>query len=331
MEERTAEILRRSAELDASNKELQSFSYSVSHDLRGPLRRMNGFGKMLLEEYGDRLDESGRHYIERICVNAERMAELIDDLLTLSHITRSELSHERVDLSAIAQMTAETLSRSEPQRRAYFEIQEGIVVEGDYPLLSAVLSNLLSNAWKFSSREEETHIEFGTMKNANCDPPNQSLDANADICFVRDNGVGFDMEYADKLFGAFQRLHRVDEFEGTGIGLATVQRIIHRHGGRFGLGATRTAGQRFILVSRSDNVCQSRYATHERTNPGNSPFSRTTYRPTQRGPNYYTQEDLQRMPPRSDTTVARASDVSTRNGVTERRTAEDSGRTDPVP
>ncbi len=214
-------VEQRTAELTAVNKELESFSYSVSHDLRAPLRGLVGFSQALLEDYDDKLDEQGKHCLSRIAAAGRRMGELIDDLLTLSRVTRSQMQRERVDLSAAAREVAAVLREGQPERKVEFVIADGLTVAGDKPLLEAVLENLLGNAWKFTGGHPTATIEFGVT-----DVENER------VYFVRDDGAGFDMAYADKLFGAFQRLHTEEEFPGTGIGLATVQRIVRRHGGR---------------------------------------------------------------------------------------------------
>ena len=211
----------RVTELAAVNRELEAFSYSVSHDLRAPLRGIDGFSQALLEEYGERLDDTGQDYLRRVRAAAQRMAELIDDLLDLSRVTRREMRRETVDVSALARAVIDQLRRAEPDRRVAVIVADGLVATGDPHLVRAVLENLLGNAWKFTARQPEARIELGARKGG--PPP---------VFFVRDNGVGFDMAYASKLFGAFQRLHGMTEFAGTGIGLATVQRIVHRHGGR---------------------------------------------------------------------------------------------------
>ena len=248
VERRTEEIARRSAELEAANAELESFSYSVSHDLRAPLRRMDGFSRTVYDNYADVVDERGRHFLERICANARHMGELIDDLLKLSRINRGEMAYKRVDLSAIAEKLCHELESSEPARRVRIDIQPGAIVEGDARLLEAVLQNLLANAWKFTGKTEDARIEFGVTTNIECEPPDNSLPSDARVFFVRDNGAGFDMTYAEKLFGPFQRLHRTDEFEGSGIGLATVQRIIRRHGGRIWARGAVGEGATFYFV-----------------------------------------------------------------------------------
>lgn len=206
--------------LEAANKELEAFSYSVSHDLRAPLRAIDGFGQALLEDYAGRLDAEGRNYLERVRAGAQRMGTLIDDLLKLSRVTRAELNLEEVNLSVLAQEIAEGLRWREPQRQVEFDISPGLRARADARLLRIALENLLGNAWKFTGRRAEARIEFGA-----------TVRDGRPAYFVRDNGAGFDMAYAGKLFGAFQRLHGTTEFPGTGIGLATVQRVIHKHGG----------------------------------------------------------------------------------------------------
>ncbi len=213
-------VSQRTAELQASLKELESFSYSVSHDLRSPLRGINGFSRLLLDDYGDRLDEHGREYLRRICSATLRMSELIDGMIDLAQLTREPLHVTEVDLSRLAESVARDLTSAEPERRVVFTAAPGVRVRGDERLLRVVLLNLLANAWKFTARREIAHIAFG-----------MSRTGNANAYHVSDDGAGFDMKYADKLFGAFQRLHGVNEFAGTGIGLATVQRIVQRHGG----------------------------------------------------------------------------------------------------
>lgn len=215
--------LRRRAEEEmiATNKELDAFAYSVSHDLRAPLRGIDGFSLALLEDYEGKLDEEGQNYLQRIRTGCVRMGELIDDMLQLSRLSRGEIKRSRLDLSAMAAEVAAELQKGAPNRRVRFHIEPEVMVEADPVLLRAVLDNLLGNAWKFTAHKEATEISFGRI-----------IEDDEQICFVRDNGAGFDMAYADKLFTAFQRLHTAKEFAGTGIGLATVQRIIHRHGGR---------------------------------------------------------------------------------------------------
>ena len=208
-------------ELRAKNEELDAFSYSVAHDLRAPLRGLDGFSLALLEDYSDKLDDEGRQYLRFIRESAQHMADLIDDLLALSRVTRGELQLEQVDLTHLSRCIAEQLRKREPQRQVEFDIAEGLFVEADAQLLRIALENLLGNAWKYSGKRPQAHIEVGsTLSNARR------------AIYVRDNGVGFDMAYVSKLFGVFQRLHTTPEFEGTGIGVATVRRIIRRHGGQ---------------------------------------------------------------------------------------------------
>jgi signal transduction histidine kinase len=219
-------VLQRTAQLEAANRELEAFSYSVSHDLSAPLRSIDGFSYALLEDYADKLEAQGQDYLQRLRVASQRMAQLIDDMLKLSHVTRSEMRHEIVDLSAVARIIAAELQQLEPDRQVEFVIADGIVAKGDARLLEVMLKNLLGNAWKFTKKHPRATIEFGVMSE-NGQPENGKL-----IYYVRDDGAGFDMAFANKMFGAFQRLHAMTEFEGNGIGLATVKRIIQRHGGR---------------------------------------------------------------------------------------------------
>jgi signal transduction histidine kinase len=220
-EQRAEEERRLVVQLEAANRELEAFSFSVSHDLRTPLRIIDGFSQALEKEFRDTLGEQGLHYLDRVRTNSQLMGRLIDDLLRLSRVTRSPLTFQEVDLSALARGIADELQRQEPERRAYFHIEDAVKVRGDPGLLEIVLENLLGNAWKFTSKHPVAAIEFGVSHNG-----------ASPIYFVRDDGAGFDMEYADKLFGPFQRLHSSQSFDGTGVGLATVQRIISRHGGR---------------------------------------------------------------------------------------------------
>ncbi|MBI5725822.1 MAG: hypothetical protein HZA50_17815 [Planctomycetes bacterium] len=214
-------VVERTVQLEAANKELEAFSYSVSHDLRAPLRSIDGFSRILLEDYNDKLDAEGRDSLNRVRAATQRMGRLIDDLLNLSRISRAQMRCERVDLSAAARAVAAELQQQQPDRRATFVVADGMAAEGDPHLLRVVLENLLGNSWKFTGKRDAAIIEF-----------DQAQRDGQTAYFVRDNGAGFDMTYADKLFGAFQRLHAGTDFIGTGIGLTTVQRIIHRHGGR---------------------------------------------------------------------------------------------------
>ncbi len=214
-------VLERTTQLTTINKELEAFSYSVSHDLRAPLRALDGFSQALEEDYGDKLDQDGKNYLARIRAGSQRMGVLIDDLIELSRLTRSEMRHEPVDLSALALHTVAELQEQYPGREVEFEIQNGMTVTGDTRLLRVALNNLIGNAWKYTGRQPHPRVEFGTV-NYN----------GSQAYFIRDNGTGFDMAYVDKLFGVFQRLHSANDFPGNGIGLATVQRIINRHGGQ---------------------------------------------------------------------------------------------------
>ena len=209
-------------ELEVKNKELDAFSYSVAHDLRAPLRSIDGFSQALLEDYGEVLDETGQQYLRYVRESAQQMSALIDDLLELSRVTRSELVRGGLDLSSIAQDVGGRVARRNPGRDVKLVIRDGLQAKGDPRLLTVVFENLIGNAWKFTGKIDDATIEVGRLDD---DEENPTF-------YVRDNGAGFDMAYAAKLFGVFQRLHSAEEFEGTGIGLATVQRIIHRHGGR---------------------------------------------------------------------------------------------------
>ena len=214
------ELKQRTIDLEESNKELEAFSYSVSHDLRAPLRSITGFSNVLLEDYNDELDNEGKSYLKKISDSGELMGQLMDDLLKLSRVTRSDLSMEKLDLCDMARKIIDEFRKDEPKRKVKVIIAPGMTANGDKNLLGLVLQNLLGNAWKYTSKTAEPRIEMGTIQR------NSKM-----AYFVRDNGVGFDMTYANKLFQPFQRLHKATEFAGTGIGLATVQRIIRRHGG----------------------------------------------------------------------------------------------------
>jgi two-component system, NtrC family, sensor kinase len=207
-------------ELERKNKELEAFSYSISHDLRAPLRSIDGFSQILLKDCADMLDAKGMHHLERVRAAAQRMGELIDDLLQLSRVGRGDLTRSRVNLSGIARIVATELGKNEPERKVEFDIPDELFADADSRLMKVALENLIGNAWKFTSKIAGARIEFGAEQ---CDA--------ATVYFVRDNGAGFNMEYAHKLFSPFQRLHRDADFPGTGIGLATVYRILDRHGG----------------------------------------------------------------------------------------------------
>ena len=215
------ELIRQKTELARSNAELENFAYLIAHDLRAPLRGLNGFSHILLEEHAEALDEDGRDLLGRVRDGALRMGRLIDNLLELSRLTRAPMRRQRVDLSALAEAIAADLRREGEGRRVEFEISGGLTAEGDARLLEVALRNLLDNARKFTAREPNPRVEFGAAER----------DGHT-VFFVRDNGVGFDPAYSDKLFGVFQRLHAPDEFEGTGTGLAIVERVVERHGGR---------------------------------------------------------------------------------------------------
>jgi len=232
-----AELSAAKAATDDANRELESFSYSVAHDLRTPLRAIDGFSQALAEDYGDRLDAEGRRYLARVRDSAQRMAELIDDLLTLSRVTRSELRRDRVDLSALAHTVLATLQRLDPERRVEIAIAPGLATDADPHLAAIALDNLLGNAWKFTAKRSDARIELG-----------ETICDGVAAYYVRDNGAGFDMAYRDKLFGVFQRLHSEAEFPGTGIGLATVARIAKRHRGRIWAEGAPGAGATFYFT-----------------------------------------------------------------------------------
>jgi PAS domain S-box-containing protein len=233
-----ARVVERTAELEQANNNLEAFSYSVSHDLRAPLRTLSGYSEVLLEDYGDRLDETGRGYLGRIQAASERMATLIDDLLALSRVSRVQINLAPVDLSAEAAAIAAELQFRDPGRRVRFTIQDGIRVMADRGLIRTVLENLIENAWKFTAKDDDAIIEFGATT-----PEDGRV-----CCYVRDNGAGFDPAYAAKLFKPFERLHDAAEFPGTGIGLASVARIVERHGGRVWADGTVGGGATFYFT-----------------------------------------------------------------------------------
>jgi light-regulated signal transduction histidine kinase (bacteriophytochrome) len=219
------------------NRELESFCYSISHDLRAPIRHLVGFSGVLLEDYGDTLDKTAQSYLDCIVRAGRKMESLIESLLTLSRIARQEMKPASVDLSKMARECADSLKDSAPERCVVFTIPEKLSVQADADMLRAVIGNLLGNAWKYTGKKEMAKIELG-----------QKLDGESRVFYLRDNGAGFDMQYADKLFGPFQRMHKESEFEGAGIGLATVQRIIHRHGGRIWADALVDGGATFFFT-----------------------------------------------------------------------------------
>jgi signal transduction histidine kinase len=236
-EELEQRVRERTLQLETTNKELEAFAYSISHDLRTPLRGIDGWSQVLLEDYRDKLDEEGQGYINRVRAEAQRMGHLIDDILQLSRLSRAEMLKETVDLSVLAASILERLQNQDPHRQVRIDIQPGMSARGDVRLLESALTNLLSNAFKFTGKTPEARIEFG-----------ESQKDGKRIFFVRDNGAGFDMAYARKLFGAFQRMHKASEFPGTGIGLAIVQRVIHRHGGEIWAEAKLNAGATFYFT-----------------------------------------------------------------------------------
>ncbi|MCP4129726.1 MAG: GAF domain-containing protein, partial [bacterium] len=214
-------VQERTLQLEASNQELESFSYSVSHDLRAPLRSINGFSQVLLEEYSDKLDDAGKNFLNRVHASSARMGDLINDILDLSRLTRGEMTLVDFDMSVMVREILGELRGREPERKVEEVVEEGVMANGDMKLMRIALENLLGNSWKYTSKKEEAKIEFGITEQE-----------GERVYFIRDNGAGFNMKQVDKLFGAFQRLHKETDFEGTGIGLATVQRIMNRHGAR---------------------------------------------------------------------------------------------------
>jgi len=220
-EELEQKVLQRTVQLQATNKELESFSYSISHDLRAPLRSIDGFSQALVEDYFSLLDDQGKDYLKRIRSSVNTMSLLIEAMLNLARVTRAPINMESINLSALALSTFEEIRRNDPGRTAEIDIEPNLMAEADSTLIKAILQNLFENAWKFTSRQPVTRIKFGSTEIQ-----------GEKTYFVRDNGVGFNMEYSGKLFAPFQRLHQATQFPGTGIGLATVQRIIHRHNGR---------------------------------------------------------------------------------------------------
>jgi PAS domain S-box-containing protein len=241
---RAAHALMRAKEAaETASRELESFSYSIAHDLRAPLRSIDGFSQALLEDYGEQLDEEGRSHLRRVRNAAQRMAFLIDDLLKLSRLTRAEMHRTSVDLSALARSAGDKLRERWPERAVELNVSDHLVVQGDTRLLAVVIENLLDNAWKFTRTRVPARIEVGS----------DDLGSGR-VLFVRDNGVGFDMSYVDKLFGVFQRLHAVSEYEGAGIGLATVQRVIHRHGGKAWAESQLDRGATFYFTLPADDL-----------------------------------------------------------------------------
>ncbi len=240
---RQAELLeQKNNELNAIIQELEAFSYTVAHDLRAPLARIDGFSQALLELENDRLDEDGKRYLQRVRSGTQRMCRLVDDLLMLSQVTRMEMRRENVDLSALARSIGADLRQREPNREVELVIQPRIVASGDHALLQAALFNLLDNAWKFTGKHDRARIEFG-----------QNHDDGEAVYFVKDDGAGFDMATSGRLFEAFQRLHSTSDFPGSGVGLATVARIVKRHGGRLWVEAAPEKGAAFYFTLGPEN------------------------------------------------------------------------------
>ena len=231
-------VRQRTAQLEAANKELEAFSYSVSHDLRAPLNTIDGFSQLLERAAGDKICDKGKHYLSRIRAGTRQMSELIDGLLSLAKLSRDQLRSEVVNLSAVCRKTAQAYREREPERKVQIQIQDGLLAHGDPLLLSVVIQNLLGNAWKFTSKRAEAHINIDSEVSA----------SGETVYFVKDNGAGFDMTHAGKLFGTFERLHSQAEFSGTGVGLATVQRVIQRHGGRVWADSVENEGAVFYFT-----------------------------------------------------------------------------------
>jgi signal transduction histidine kinase len=251
LRESFAQVERSNDELAALNEELEAFSYSVSHDLRGPLRSMDGFSLVLIEDYGDKVGDEGRDALERIRAASQRMGRLIDDLLRLSQVTRAELNVSRVDLSAIAREIADAIDAEQSGPRVEWAIESGLTLRADAALIRIAMQNLLQNAWKFTGRTKTPVIRVGAMRRG-----------EMTVHFVSDNGVGFDMAHAEGLFGAFQRLHHAGDFPGTGIGLAIVRRIMRRHDGRIWAEAKEGEGATFFF-----EVKENGNGPHEQDNP----------------------------------------------------------------
>ena len=230
-------VRQRTAELEEVNQELEAFSYSVAHDLRAPLRSIDGFGRALLDEYAGRLDETGQEHLRRVVGAAQHMGQLIDGLLDLSRVSRADLRREPVDLSALARIVGARLAQSHPDRVVEFRVEPGLEARADRRLAEVVLTNLIGNAWKFTGKRATARIQIGARAGE-----------HPAVFFVRDNGAGFPSAEAKRLFGVFQRLHADDEFDGTGIGLATVQRIVRRHGGRIWAESDVGQGATFFFI-----------------------------------------------------------------------------------
>lgn len=246
------ELIHQREAVVATNRELEAFSYSVSHDLRAPLRRLDGFSQALLEDCFEQLDDTGKKHIDRIRAAARQMDELVSDLLKLSRATRGELSRARVDLSGAARRIAHGLKAADPARAVSFEIEDGLSAFADPGFVGIVLENLLGNAWKFTGKVADAHIAVGRQQSAS--GAHASTERDETVFFVRDDGAGFDMANAARMFTVFHRLHAASDFQGTGIGLATVQRIINRHGGRIWAEARVGEGATFFFSFGPDPV-----------------------------------------------------------------------------
>jgi light-regulated signal transduction histidine kinase (bacteriophytochrome) len=238
-------VSQRTAALEMANDELKAFSYSVSHDLRSPLRVIDGFSQVVLEDYSNAIDEVGKDFLQRIRNGTHHMEEIIDAMLSLSRVSHVDMKPQDVDLSAIAKSILREFQDSEPKRIATVEVMRGIRAMADKSLIYIVLENLLGNAWKYSKKKQKAYVEFGAK-----------IKGGQTVYFVRDNGAGFEMKYVDKLFGAFQRLHSLEDFEGTGIGLVTVSRIIRRHGGEVWAEAQPGQGATFYFTLDTMNALE---------------------------------------------------------------------------
>jgi len=253
-------VHERTLELEAVNKELGAFNYSVSHDLRAPLRRIRGFVDCLEQGYADKLDAEGLRLIQVVRTSAEHMNTLIDALLRLAGFSRDQLKPQPTNLSVLVHSILAELHQGDPTRRVEFVVTEDVIANGDPAMLRVVMENLLGNAWKFTGKQATARVEFGSV-----------AQGDKVATFVSDNGAGFDMKYADKLFGAFQRFHTQDEFPGTGIGLASVQRIVHRHGGRIWAQSTVEQGTTFYFtlngVAGADQLDRIEDSLKDRASP----------------------------------------------------------------
>jgi two-component system sensor kinase len=242
------ELIKRTTQLETANKELEAFSYSVSHDLRAPLRAIDGFSRVILEEYKDKLDDEGKRYLNIVRDNTQKMGQLIEDLLALSRLGRKEMQVSRIDMAKLAKTVFDELKDANPGRNIQLEIKTLPPAYGDQAMIHQVFVNLLSNAIKFTQFKEKAVIEIGF-----------NTQMNENVYYVKDNGVGFDMQYSNKLFGVFQRLHSAEDFDGTGVGLAIVQRIIHRHGGKVWAEGKVNEGATFYFNILDGGIKNDRY------------------------------------------------------------------------